>query len=259
LLASAARPARVSAVPQGTLCRGQRSYGLFGKSSAVQIQLVSGMQTREDIFFMSPEGEKVPIRLADVDALTWRAVAVRQLRELIFTMATPESCTEGRDSTVTRWHPRVPRRQRPAPALLSRDTEAERRHSPPSAMDSDGLGIVGPSDLYVGRLSSQQGSQSAGGAPNLPLRLGGVLLEDGRELGFYRITAGSVVHPDWDTVGLAGPWTTAALSYTDPDWWLEIASQAGEYWRTVRPPGSARFCAPRHQRFHLTLATRHSP
>ena len=54
-------------------------------------------------------------------------------------------------------------------------------------MDSDGLGIVGPSDLYVGRLSSQQGSQSAGGAPNLPLRLGGVLLEDGRELGFYRI------------------------------------------------------------------------
>ena len=208
MLASAARPARVSAVPQGTLCRGQRSYGLFGKSSAVQIQLVSGMQTREDIFFMSPEGREGP----HPSRRTWMRslgarVAVRQLRELIFTMATPESCTEGRDSTVTRWHPRVPRRQRPAPALLSRDTEAERRHSPPSAMDSDGLGIVGPSDLYVGRLSSQQGSQSAGGAPNLPLRLGGVLLEDGRELGFYRITAGSVVHPDWDTVGLAGPWT----------------------------------------------------
>ena len=137
MLASAARPARVSAVPQGTLCRGQRSYGLFGKSSAVQIQLVSGMQTREDIFFMSPEGEKVPIRLADVDALTWRAVAVRQLREFIFTMATPESCTEGKG---LHGHPLAPARASPSATCASALVPRHRSRAPPLASVGNGFG-----------------------------------------------------------------------------------------------------------------------
>lgn len=133
----------------------------------------------EAIFFMSTDGEKVPVGLSALGARSWGTVPVRQLRQLISAMAAPDpdSVLSSTGGATNPWHPRVPR--------PVRQPAKDRRHTPPDGAKSDPTSMTSEhSGLSTVPLSSKR--DSAGGEGGLPLRLGGLLLENGRELGYYK-------------------------------------------------------------------------
>ena len=134
----------------------------------------------EAIFFTSSDGEKVPVGISALGAQSWGTVPVRQLRQLISAMAAPDpdSVLSSTGGATNPWHPRVPRplRQPPPPK--------DRRYTPPDGVKSDPTSMTSEqSGLSTVPLAS---SRDSGGEGGLPLRLGGLLLENGRELGYYK-------------------------------------------------------------------------
>jgi len=133
----------------------------------------------EAIFFTSSDGEKVPVGISALGAQSWGTVPVRQLRQLISAMAAPDpdSVLSSTGGATNPWHPRVPRPLRQPPK--------DRRYTPPDAVKSDPTSMTSEhSGLSTVPLASNQ--DTAGGEGGLPLRLGGLLLENGRELGYYK-------------------------------------------------------------------------